>query len=206
MASGQIRSGMGGWNYEPWHDTFYPKEVSKAKELSYASRHVTAIEINGTFYRLQKPDVFRKWHDETPDDFVFAIKAPRYIVQRKVLMESKDFLPRFLGSGLSQLKSKLGPILWQLPPSTPFDAADLGAFMKLLPHEIDAVPVRHAFEVRHASFETPQLVALAREHRVAIVFADSDEYPSFADVSADFIYGRLMRTLKSEPGAILSCT
>jgi uncharacterized protein YecE (DUF72 family) len=199
MTSGRIRAGMGGWNYEPWHDTFYPKDVTKAKELSYASRQVTAIEINGTFYRLQKPDVFRKWHDETPDDFVFTIKAPRYIVQRKALMESKEFLPRFLASGLSQLKAKLGPILWQLPPITHFDRADLDAFMKLLPRDIDGVPARHAFEVRHSSFRTPELVALAREHNVAIVFADSDEHPSFADVTGDFVYGRLMRTLKTEP-------
>jgi uncharacterized protein YecE (DUF72 family) len=190
---------MGGWNYEPWRETFYPKDVAKTKELSYASRQVTAIEINGTFYRLQKPDVFRKWHDETPDDFVFAVKAPRYIVQRKQLMQSKDFLPRFLASGLSQLKAKLGPILWQLPPTTPFDREDLDAFMKLLPRELDGVPVRHAFEVRHSSFETPDLVALARAHNVAIVFADTDEYPSFADVTADFVYGRLMRTVKTEP-------
>ena len=193
MTAGRIRSGMGGWNYEPWHETFYPADVSKARELSYASRAVTAIEINGTFYRLQKPDVFRKWHDDTPDDFMFTVKAPRYIVQRKLLMEAEAFLPRFIGSGLSQLKSKLGPILWQLPPTTHFNAADLDAFMKLLPREVDGRRIRHVLEPRHASFCTPAFIALLRRFGSASVFAEHESYPAIADVTGDFVYARLQK-------------
>lgn len=198
MKSGRIRSGMGGWTYEPWRETFYPAEVPKKSELEYASRQVTAIEINGTFYRLQSPTTFAKWRDETPDDFVFAVKASRYIVNRRVLAEAGDGITRFMTSGLAELKTKLGPILWQLPPTKRFDAADLESFLKLLPAELDGRQLRHALEVRHESFMNAEYLDLARRYRVATVFADTDEYPSFADVTGDFTYSRLMRTVSSQ--------
>lgn len=171
----------------------------KKGELAYASRQVSAIEINSTFYRLQTPAVFAKWRDETPDDFMFSLKAPRYITNRRVLRDAKNFLPRFFESGLSELGSRLGPILWQLAPTTTFDADDLDAFLHLLPQELNGRRLRHALEVRHDSFMTPDYLALARKHGVATVFADTDEYPSFADVTGEFIYARLMRTISSEP-------
>ncbi len=190
-SSGRIRAGIGGWNYEPWRGTFYPQGTPQTRELEYASRHVTAIEINGTFYRLQKPAVYAKWRDETPDDFVFSLKAPRYLVQRKELAGVGQFLDRFIASGLSELQTKLGPILWQLDPWHPFDAADLEAFLKLLPPSAGKFPLRHALEVRHKSFMTEQFVALAREYGAAIVCVDDAKHPACADVTADFVYVRL---------------
>jgi uncharacterized protein YecE (DUF72 family) len=196
--SGRIRAGMGGWNYEPWRQTFYPGDVTKKGELAYASRQVTAIEVNGTFYRLQTPAVFAKWRDETPDDFVFTLKAPRFITNRRVLREAEAFVPRFLASGLSELGPKLGPILWQLAPTKAFEPDDVAGFLRLLPKELDGLRLRHAFEVRHDSFMTADYLALARAHGVATVFADTDEHPSFADVTGDFVYARLRRTVSSE--------
>lgn len=197
--AGRIRAGIGGWTYEPWEETFYPSDLPKKSQLNYASRQVTAIEINGTFYRLQKPDVFAKWRDDVPDDFVFSIKAPRYLTYRKVLSEAVPSMPRFLASGLSSLGPKLGPILWQLPPSLHFNADDIGAFLEALPHTLDDLPLRHVLEVRHKTFMDPAYVELARKHSVATVFAHTDEFPNFADVSADFIYARLRKTEATEP-------
>jgi uncharacterized protein YecE (DUF72 family) len=197
--AGRIRAGMGGWNYEPWRTTFYPKQVSKAQELHYASRQVTAIEVNGTFYRLQSPAVFAKWRDETPDDFVFSLKAPRFLVNRRDLRTMAEGLTRFIDSGLSQLQTKLGPLNWQLAPTKQFDAAEIEDFLRMLPREVDGVPLLHALEVRHESFMTSEYLEIARRHRVATVFADTDEHPSFADVTADFVYARLMRTVSAEP-------
>ena len=190
---------MGGWNYEPWRETFYPTGVTKAGELAYASRRVTAIEVNGTFYRLQSPAVFAKWRDETPEDFVFSLKASRFIVNRRVLAEAGESMQKFFASGLTELGPKLGPILWQLAETKAFDAKDLDAFLGLLPKALNGLPLRHALEVRHDSFQSGEFVELARRHRVATVFADSDQYPSFADVTGDFIYARLMRTAASQP-------
>jgi uncharacterized protein YecE (DUF72 family) len=198
MKSGRIRAGMGGWTYEPWRETFYPSGVAKSAELHYASRQVTAIEINGTFYRLQTPAVFAKWRDETPDDFVFAVKAPRYIVHRRQLAEAKDHIPRFIASGLSQLGPKLGPILWQLAPEKQFDADEIDAFLGLLPSQADGVPLRHALHARHESFRNPEFIALTRRHGATTVFEDDDEYPAIADVTGSFVYARLRRTLASE--------
>lgn len=197
--AGRIRAGIGGWTYEPWQETFYPADLPKKSQLNHASRRVTAIEINGTFYRLQKPAVFAKWRDDAPEDFVFAIKAPRYLTYRKVLSEANDSLPRFLASGLSELQHKLGPILWQLPPSLRFDAADIGTFMAALPATLDGLPLRHVLEVRHKSFVTPEYVDLAKKHSVATVCAHTDEFPSFADLSANFVYARLRKAVASEP-------
>jgi uncharacterized protein YecE (DUF72 family) len=196
---GRIRAGMGGWNYEPWRETFYPASIPKTGELAYASRQVTAIEVNGTFYRLQSPAVFAKWRDATPDDFVFSLKASRYIVNRRVLAEAGEGMEKFFASGLSALGPKLGPILWQLAPTKAFDAEDLDGFLALLPSELDGLPLRHALEVRHDSFKSAEFLELARRYGVAAVFADTDEYPSFADVTGDFVYARLMRTVATQP-------
>jgi uncharacterized protein YecE (DUF72 family) len=197
--AGTIRAGIGGWTYEPWDQTFYPADLPKKNQLSYASRQVTAIEINGTFYRLQKPAVYAKWRDDAPDDFVFSIKAPRYLTYRKVLSEANDSIPRFLASGLSELRQKLGPILWQLPPSLHFDATDIAKFMAVLPDTLDGLPLRHVLEVRHKTFMDAAYIELARKHSVATVFAHTDEFPNLADVTGDFLYARLRKAVATEP-------
>jgi uncharacterized protein YecE (DUF72 family) len=191
---GRIRSGMGGWTYAPWRETFYPKGLPQSRELEYASRQVTAIEINGTFYRTQKPESFAKWRDDTPDDFVFTLKAPRYATIRTTLAEAGPAIERFVESGLTELGPKLGAILWQLAPTKRFDAADVEAFLKLLPAKIGGRTARHVLEPRHESFLVPAFVKLAKAYNCALVFSDSDEYPSFGDVTADFVYARLMRS------------
>jgi uncharacterized protein YecE (DUF72 family) len=148
---GRIRVGIGGWNYAPWRETFYPRGTPASRELDYASRRLTSIEINGTFYRLQKPAVFAKWHDATPDDFVFSVKAPRFVVQRKDLRSAETSIARFLASGIVELKSKLGPILWQLSATKSFDAEELDRFLALLPAAAGKLRLRHALEVRRVS-------------------------------------------------------
>lgn len=193
-AHGRIRVGIGGWNYEPWRETFYPPDVAKKHELEYASRHVTAIEINSTFYRLQKPEVFAKWRDATPGDFMFSVKAPRFVAQRRVLADAGPHIERFLSSGITELGEKLGPLLWQLDPRHVFDEEDMRRFMDLLPPDIDGLKLRHALEVRHESFATPAFIALAREHGITVVLEDDATYPGFADVTGDFIYARLRRS------------
>ena len=198
-AHGCIRVGIGGWSYEPWRETFYPPEVAKKSELDYASRHVTAIEINSTFYRLQKPEVFGKWRDATPAGFMFSVKAPRFVAQRRVLAEAGPHIQRFLNSGVAELREKLGPLLWQLDPGHGFDEEDMRRFMALLPPDIDGLKLRHALEVRHESFATPAFIALAREHGVTVVLEDDATYPGFADVTGDFIYARLRRCQSQLP-------
>jgi len=198
-AEGAIRVGVGGWTYEPWRDNFYPRGLKHAEELAFASRHLTSIEINGTYYRLQNAASFAKWRDATPDDFVFTVKASRYSTNRKVLGEAGESMQRFFASGLAELGPKLGPIVWQFAPTKAFDPADFEAFLKLLPGKLGSVPLRHVMDVRHPSFMSAEYLALARRHKVATVFADSDDYPSFADPSADFIYARLMKTESGLP-------
>jgi uncharacterized protein YecE (DUF72 family) len=189
-----IRVGIGGWVYEPWRGVFYPKGLPQARELSHASRNVTSIEINGTFYRTQKPDSFRKWADETPDDFVFALKGPQFATNRRVLAEAGPSIERFFGSGVTELKSKLGPVLWQMAPTKKFEPDDFAAFLSLLPPQLDGRPVRQVVEVRHESFVSPAFIELLRKHAVAVVLVDSPKHPLFADVTSDFIYARLQRT------------
>jgi uncharacterized protein YecE (DUF72 family) len=189
-----IRVGVGGWNFEPWRGVFFPKGTPKSKELHYASRHLTTLEVNGTFYSTFKPPTFKKWHDETPDEFVFSLKANRFATNRKVLAEAKPSIDRFLESGVSELKGKLGPILWQFMHTKKFDPADFEAFLALLPKNIDGVALRHAVEPRHDSFKTKEFVDLARNYGAAIVFADSKKYPAIADATADFVYCRLQET------------
>jgi uncharacterized protein YecE (DUF72 family) len=193
-----IRVGIGGWSFEPWKDNFYPKGLSAAKELGFASRHVTTIEVNGTFYSTFKPPTFQKWFNEAPDDFVFALKANRFCVNRKVLGDAGESIERFLGSGVEELGSKLGPILWQLAGTKKFDPDDVEAFLKLLPKKLGKLKLRHALEARHESFRDPAFVALAKKHNVAIVYADSEDYPAFADLTADFTYARLQNTAEKE--------
>ncbi len=194
-----IRVGVGGWTFEPWRGSFYPPGLPHARELEYASRRLTSIEINGTFYRTQTPASFRKWFQETPDDFVFSLKAPRFAAQRTVLAEAGPSIDRFLQSGVTELGHKLGPILWQFAPTKRFDSADVGAFLALLPKEQDGIPLRHAIEVRHDSFLAADFIELLRRHEVAVVFAESEKYPALADVTAEFVYARLQRALEEEP-------
>jgi uncharacterized protein YecE (DUF72 family) len=194
-----IRVGVGGWTYEPWRNNFYPAGLTHKRELEYASRQLTSIEINGTFYRTQSAASFAKWRDETPADFVFSVKAPRYATNRAVLAEAGDSVQRFFASGLAELGPKLGPILWQFSAFKRFEPADFERFLALLPPRLGARRLRHVLDVRHKSFATTEFVALARHYQTAVVFSDTDEFPGFADMTADFVYARLMRSAASEP-------
>lgn len=197
-ARGHIRIGVGGWTYEPWRGTFYPQGLTQKRELEFASRKLTAIEINGTYYGSQKPASFMKWHDETPDDFIFSVKGSRFTTNRRVLAEAGESIERFFNSGVMQLRNKLGPILWQFMTTKKFDPADFEGFLKLLPKSVEGRAVRHAVEVRHDSFRTPEFVALARAHDVAIATAGDSEYPQIADPTASFVYARIMGTAEGE--------
>ena len=193
-AAGRIRIGVGGWTYEPWRGSFYPDSLAQKSELEFASRRLTAIEINGTYYGSQKPATFAKWHDETPEDFAFSVKAPRYAMNRNVLAEAGPTIQRFLTGGVMELKDKLGPINWQFLPTHPFEPTDLAAFLALLPKEIKGRALRHALEVRHESFRCTEFVELARAHAVAIVVAGDSDYPQIVDPTAPFVYARIMGT------------
>jgi len=194
-----IRVGIGGWNFEPWRDNFYPKGWPQARELEYASRKLTAIEINSTYYSSQKPSTFAKWRGETPAGFVFSLKASRFATNRRVLAEAGESVQRFVDSGIAELGEKLGPIVWQFAPTKKFDAADFEAFLKLLPAQVGGLKLRHAMDVRHASFQSADYLALARRHGVATVFTESDDYPPIADITDDFVYSRVMRTSSELP-------
>jgi len=187
-----IRVGIGGWNFAPWRGEFYPSDVPQSRELEYASQHVTAIEINSTYYGTQKATSFARWRDTTPDDFVFTVKASRYATNRRVLAEGGDSVRRFLESGITELGAKLGPILWQFAPTKVFDTDDFERFLELLPAHQDGIALRHAMEVRHDSFMDPAYLKLARKYKVATVYTDNPEFPSMADLTADFVYIRLM--------------
>ena len=189
-----IYIGVGGWTYEPWRGTFYPKGLPQKRELEYASSHLTGIEINGTYYGSQKPESFRRWHDETPRDFVFAVKGPRFATNRRVLAEAGDSIGKFFASGVTELKDKLGPVNWQFMATKKFDPADFESFLKLLPKKVDGHAIRHAVEVRHDSFKTEVFVALCRKHDVGIVFGADSDFPLIADVTTGFIYARIMGT------------
>ena len=195
----RIRVGVGGWTFEPWRDNFFPKGWSHARELEYASRKLSAIEVNGTYYSSQKPAIFAKWRQETPDDFMFSLKASRFATNRRVLAEAGESIERFVNQGIAELREKLGPIVWQFAPTKHFEPADFEAFLKLLPSSVAGLPLRHVLDVRHETFKTPEYLALARRYRAATVFTDSDDYPSFADVTGDFVYARLMRTDAIQP-------
>jgi uncharacterized protein YecE (DUF72 family) len=198
--AGTIRIGVGGWTYEPWRGTFYPEGLPQKQELQHASRHLTSIEINGTYYGSQKPATYAKWRDETPPNFVFSLKAPRFAMNRTVLAEAGNTIARFFASGVTELKDKLGPINWQFLPTKKFDPADFEAFLKLLPREAAGRPLRHVVEVRHESFRTPAFTALVRAHEVGIVIAGDSEHPQIADATAPFVYARIMGT-QAKPAA-----
>jgi uncharacterized protein YecE (DUF72 family) len=191
---GRIRTGIGGWTFEPWRDNFYPAGLPHSRELSYASRQLTAIEVNGTYYSTFTPATFARWRDETPEGFVFSLKANRFATNRRVLAEAGDSVARFIASGVAELGDKLGPIVWQFMPTKRFEPDDFATFLALLPREAGGLPLRHALDVRHASFMCPEFLALARQHGCASVFTHGEGYPCFADLTADFVYARLMQT------------
>jgi len=194
-----IRVGVGGWVFAPWRGTFYPKNLTQARELEYASRHLTAIEINGTFYGSQKPASFRRWRDETPEDFMFSLKGPRFATHRRELGEARDSIERFFTSGVLELGAKLGPVLWQFPGTKRFEPEDFGAFLALLPASIEGRKLRHVVEVSHGSFAAPAFIDLLRKHGVALALVDSADRPAVFDLTADFVYARLRRSIEQEP-------
>jgi uncharacterized protein YecE (DUF72 family) len=212
--TGTIRIGVSGWTYAPWRGVFYPRELPHKKELAYAARRFAAIEVNGTFYGLQRPEAFARWREQTPDDFIFAIKGSRYITHMLKLRDVERPLANFMASGLLRLGPKLGPILWQFPPQMKFDPERFARFFDLLPMNTDAASalarrhderltgrsaltsdtrqaVRHAVEIRDQSFCTREFIGLLRGHNVALVCADTVEWPLLMDVTADFVYCRL---------------
>ncbi len=190
--TGVIRIGVGGWTFEPWRGVFYPADLAQKRELEFASRALTSIEINGTYYSTFKPDSWRKWRDETPDGFIFSVKASRYCTNRKILAEAGPSIEKFMAQGLTQLGDKLGPINWQFMATKKFDPDDFGAFLTLLPKVMDGLRLRHAIEVRHPSFATAAFTALARKHSIAIVYAKDENFPEIDEATADFTYARFM--------------
>jgi uncharacterized protein YecE (DUF72 family) len=212
---GHIRIGISGWRYKPWRGVFYPKELAQKRELAFAANNFRSIEINGTFYSLQTPTSFGRWAAETPADFVFAVKGPRYITHMLRLKNVESALANFLASGVLRLGKKLGPILWQLPPNFSFDPQRLEPFLKLLPRDTEEaaaiarchekwltkkrtdtqararIKLRHAFEIRNSSFLVKEFVALLRAYNVALVCADTVEWPRRMDITSDFVYVRL---------------
>jgi uncharacterized protein YecE (DUF72 family) len=197
--SGTVRIGVGGWTYGPWRGSFYPDKLPQKRELEYAAGQLTTVEINGTYYGSQKPESFRRWHDETPEGFVFSLKASRYSTNRRVLAEAGDSIERFFRSGVLELKEKLGPVNWQFMPNKKFDEADFAAFLKLLPKKIDGRTIRHVVEVRHESFRNAAFIAMLREYGVAAAIAGDAQFPQIADITTNFIYARIMGTQMDEP-------
>lgn len=197
--AGRIRVGIGGWVYEPWRGNFYPQGLRQKDELAYVGEHLTATEINATYYSSQKPATFAGWARAVPDGFQFAVKASRYCTNRKILAQAGDSIAKFTHQGIAELGDRLGPILWQFMPTKKFDADDFGAFLRLLPASVDGVPLRHALEVRHASFDDPLFLGLARDAGAAVVFADHGDYPALTGHDVGFAYSRLMRTQANEP-------
>lgn len=191
-APARIHIGVGGWNFPPWRGTFYPPDLTQARELEYAASRLSSIEINSTFYGPQKPATFEKWRMQTPRGFMFSVKGPRFATNRRVLAEAGDSIRRFLGGGVMQLGDRLGPINWQLAPTKKFDAEDMDAFMRLLPERFEGRVLRHAIEVRHASFSNDEFITLARQHGIAIVQAADSKYPCIEDASSSFVYARVM--------------
>ena len=197
--AGDIRIGIGGWTYAPWRGNFYPDGLAQKRELEYAASHLTSIEINGTYYGSQKPESFARWFDETPEDFVFAVKGPRFATNRRVLAEAEESVQRFFDSGVMRVGRKLGPINWQFMATKKFDPEDFASFLALLPKSVEGHELRHAVEVRHESFCSPDFIALAREYGVAIVTAGDSAFPQIADPTAPFAYLRIMGTAEAEP-------
>ena len=193
-----IRVGIGGWTYAPWRDNFYPKGLVQRRELEFASRRLSCIEINGTYYGTQKSTVYAKWREETPPGFIFSAKAPKRIMQSKALERTGAQVDDFIG-GIIELGDRLGPLVWQFDAGIRLDPERFAAFCALLPQEADGRPLRHVIDVRDAGFIDAAFIALMRKHGFATVFTDSADHPSFADVTADFVYARLMRTRSEIP-------
>ncbi|WP_132986937.1 DUF72 domain-containing protein [Luteimonas terricola] len=191
-----IRTGIGGWTFAPWRDNFYPKGLVQRRELEYASRRLSAIEVNGTYYGTQKPATYARWRDETPQGFVFSAKAPKRIMQSRTLAKTGPQVEDFIG-GIVELGDRLGPLVWQFDRGTRIARDDFTAFLALLPRESGGRSLRHVLDVRDPGFVDADYIALAREYGMATVFTDSDEHPTFADITAGFVYARLMR---SRPG------
>lgn len=192
--TGTIRIGIGGWIFPAWRGSFYPPGLPQARELEHASRRLRAIEINGTFYRTQSRETFRRWRDETPEGFVFTLKAPRYATNRRVLAEAGPSIETFFASGVTELGDRLGPVNWQFADSKKYDPGDFAAFLDLLPREVDGRRIRHAVEMRHESFLVPEVVSLLRKRGIAAVVDGDAKYPMLADVTADFVYLRIQGT------------
>lgn len=189
-----IRVGIGGWTYVPWRGgMFYPVGLVQRRELEYASRQLTSIEVNGTYYGAQKPATYAKWRDETPEGFVFSAKAPQRIMESKALSKTGHQIEDFIG-GIVELGDKLGPLVWQFDRGRRIDGAEFEAFVEALPAEHGTRKLRHVLDVRDPGFVDAGYLALARKHGMATVFTDSEEHPSFADITADFVYARLMRS------------
>lgn len=191
--SGTIRTGIGGWTFDPWEGAFYPETLAKKRQLEFASRALTAIEVNGTYYSSQKPATFAKWASEVPENFVFSLKASRFCTNRKVLAEAGPSVEKFLTQGITELGTHLGPILWQFMGTKKFEPEDFEAFLALLPKSQDGIALRHVVEPRHESFQVPEFVALLAKYGVAAVCADHHDYPMFADPTTDFVYARLQK-------------
>ncbi|MET0766313.1 MAG: DUF72 domain-containing protein [Aeromicrobium sp.] len=213
--TGTVRIGISGWTYPPWRGVFYPEGLRQKDELEYAASRLSSIEINGSFYSLQRPESYQGWRSRTPDDFVFAVKGGRFITHMKKLADVEQPLANFFASGPLALGDKLGPVLWQLPPTLGFDAARLTRFFDLLPRTTTAAaalakdhdervdgrtffeagrerPIRHAIEVRHASFLAPAFLDLLREHDITVVVADTaGTWPLITEATADLVYVRL---------------
>jgi uncharacterized protein YecE (DUF72 family) len=199
MGEAQIHIGIGGWTYPPWRGVFYPDKLPQSKELEYASRQLGAIEINATFYGRQSPKSWAAWAKTVPDGFQFAIKGSRYCVTRPKLCDAQEALGVYFAQGMAALGDKLGPILWQFAPRRQFDRDDIAAFLKLLPRELDGIPLRHALEPRHESYRDERFFDLCREHNAAVVLDDSDEFPAIEADTADFTYERLQRMREEVP-------
>ena len=195
----KVRVGIGGWTFAPWRGNFYPQSLRQKDELSYAAGHLTAIEINGTYYSGFSPATFAKWAAETPDGFVFSVKASRFCTNRRVLADGADSVNRFLTQGLVELGDRLGPILWQFMPTKAFDRDDMARFLDLLPPDLSGRRLRHVLEVRHDSFHDSRFIDLARERSVAVCLADHATYPMIEALTADFVYARLMQGKESNP-------
>jgi uncharacterized protein YecE (DUF72 family) len=214
VSGGLVRVGISGWTYAPWRGVFYPKGLRREEELCYAASHLRSIEINGTFYGMQRPEAFESWAQQVPADFMFSVKGPRYITHVLRLKNTQVALANFIASGLLRLAFHLGPILWQFPPNFRFDRTRIEPFLKMLPHDTGAAaalgrrhdnklrappyleidtrrPMRHAFEIRHDSFRCPEFIDLLRTYDVSLVCADSVEWPRLMDLTSDFVYCRL---------------
>ena len=193
MSDSTVRIGIGGWTYPPWRETFYPRDLPQRRELEYASQQFSALEINATFYGRQKPQSWKNWAAAVPDGFQFAVKGSRFCVTRTRLCEGGEGIANFLAQGLTELGSKLGPILWQFAPRRIFDREDIAGFIALLPERQDGIELRHAIEPRHESFRDEGFLQLCRDRNIAVVLEDSDQYPTIDADTSDFRYARLQR-------------